>query len=178
MKGKFMRRGNLFCIVCMIFVFSLSINNWIGLNNTKSISTENFELENDFYPTKSDHLNTIQTTLNDNTDQYSMFKGEAYSTNDLFCSLSDGTWQDSSLKNYLALEQIFSETINDPDNYQVVIFDQLVDFTHPDLKDVISKVVLIPNDNNIAIREFSKSQLVEKDPYIHFPEYIETNCKS
>ena len=165
MKGKDMRRGNLFCIICMIFVFSTNSYYMIGLLNTKSISAENFELEIDFYTTSNDHLNIIQTTQNDNTDQYSMFKGGACPTNSLFSLLSEGTGQDSSLKDYLALEQIFGEITTGIDvAYQVVIYDQLVDFKHPDLQDVISKVVLIPNENNIAIHSCTIHNIPEVGP--------------
>ncbi len=45
----------------------------------------------------------------------------------------------------------------------VVIFDQLVDFTHPALKDVIDMVVTI--DNNGNVEPYDKSYLEISNPY-------------
>jgi len=81
---------------------------------------------------------------------------------------------DASLRNYVALEQIEGYTNGGISNYKIVIFDQLVDFTHPDLTNSISKAVLLPNDYTSTIDEYSQSQLSTINPFTHtdFQDYI------
>ncbi|NHJ48077.1 MAG: S8 family serine peptidase [Asgard group archaeon] len=86
--------------------------------------------------------------------------------------LSDASsGDDSSLWEYLNLEKIFNEKDGTYSTYQVVIFDHLVDFTHPDLSGVISKIVLLPNNNNDDILEYQRNQLEAFDPYTDFGQY-------
>ncbi|MEA2070270.1 MAG: hypothetical protein U9O98_03175 [Asgard group archaeon] len=67
---------------------------------------------------------------------------------------------DSSVRYHLGLDQINPlTTLNGSSAYKVVIFDHLIYYTHPDLKNVVSKVVLLPNNGDDPIEEYTKDEL-------------------
>ncbi|RLI68738.1 MAG: hypothetical protein DRP02_12015 [Candidatus Gerdarchaeota archaeon] len=72
------------------------------------------------------------------------------------------SYEDTSMLSYLGLDYIRTN-INPSVTPTVVIFDQLVDYTHPALKPVVDMVVTI--DNNGDYKDYHKAQLNYMDPY-------------
>lgn len=78
---------------------------------------------------------------------------------------SDPPGIDSSLKNYLALQQMGLHTNGGNSSYKVVIFDHLVDAHHTDLSNAITKAVLLPNNHIDPIVELDQAQLAAINLY-------------
>ncbi|MCF2143158.1 MAG: S8 family serine peptidase [Candidatus Heimdallarchaeota archaeon] len=72
------------------------------------------------------------------------------------------SYEDTSMLSYLGLDYIRAN-IDSVVTPTVVIFDQLVDFTHPALKDVVDMVVTIDNNGNVV--PYAKSYLETINPY-------------
>jgi hypothetical protein len=72
------------------------------------------------------------------------------------------SYDDTSMLNYLGLDYV-KEQVSGIDTPTVIIFDQLVDYKHPELQNVVDQVVTI--NNNGVITEYSKAEFSTIDPH-------------
>ena len=94
--------------------------------------------------------------------QYSIFKSMAgYETPTWIAKGAQNSYNDTSMLRYLGLDYIKKQVnVVAP---IVIIFNQLVDYTHPELADVIDKVITIDNYGDLT--EYPKEQLLTIDPH-------------
>ncbi|MHA1655541.1 MAG: S8 family serine peptidase [Candidatus Heimdallarchaeota archaeon] len=148
-------------LFCCLFLFS----NHMHVDSDVFVLKQHFKQEQQkvLLDTKEGTTLSLEPSVIASSKEFSLFKSSVGSE-----TTSNGangpfeSYNDSSMLKYLAVDYVQSE-IEPKRTPIVIIFDQLVDFTHPELSDVIDMIVTIKN--NGEYKNYTRSDFIEVDLY-------------